>query len=181
MSRIPAIFLLTIFLAYNLGYYGVYLIMEYKIEAHWKEKILEDQVDLNVLRTVSTPLSLPYWSDQTDFQPLTGLLKMDGEFFRFIKSRYAKDTLHLVYAKDRKMESLHNTLRDWAVTFTSIPISQNGNVEWWKSMCKDFLMSRLVKEEYQRPAWQQEISSKGLLFVYSFFLDVPSPPPKYVS
>ncbi|WP_051053032.1 hypothetical protein [Fulvivirga imtechensis] len=178
MRSISAILLLSIFLTYHLGYYGVYIIVEHQINSQWKEKILEDQLDMSALKTVSTPFSLPYRPDQVDYQPTFGLFKIDGEFYRFVKYRYAMDTLHLVYAKDRKMESLYGSLRDWAVTFTTIPVSKSGNVEWWKSMCKDFLMSLFAKEVYDRPLYAQKKYSKGLLFVYSFFIEVPSPPPK---
>ena len=178
MKRYFSIVFLGIFLTYHLGYYGVYLVMWYKIEHHWQQKVSGANLNTDELRKISTPLSLPYSADQQEYQEASGSININGKFYRFVKYRYAQDSLHLLYVKDNKMENLHNTLRDWAVTFTSIPVSKNGNVELWKSMSKDFLcllsMCLKVQAGTEQSGTFEDHADKWL----TNFIKVPSPPPK---
>ena len=164
-----------IFLTYQTGFYAIYLLMRSRVEDHWQNKALDP--DLTGFIMLSTPLSLPYWPDQKTFQPSSGLVRINDQFLRLIKYRYATDTLYLLLMPDEKMELLHAALRDWAISFTSIPVSKKGNVEWWKSMCRDFLQSVLSFKK-KKFSEQKILYGQIIQFTYLIFLEVPSPPPK---
>ncbi|MBL6448849.1 hypothetical protein JMN32_21230 [Fulvivirga sp. 29W222] len=178
MKRYISIVFLSIFLTYHIGYYGVYLVMWYKIESQWKQKVSGAGLSVHELNKISTPLSLPYSPDQQEYQEASGSIQIEGKFYRFVKYRYAQDSLHLLYVKDNKMEQLHNVLRDWAVSFTSIPISKNGSVELWKSMSKDFIF--WLASAMKAPNGVDWLGTfDGYLDRWlSLFIQVPSPPPK---
>lgn len=178
MKRFFSIIFLCIFLIYHLGYYGVYMIMWYKIESHWQQKVSGTHLNNNELRKISTPLSLPYSADQQEYQAASGSIQVNGKFYRFVKYKYAQDSLHLLYVNDNKMEALHDALRDWAVSFTSIPVSKNGNVEMWKSMSKDFIfLLSMYLSVQQGTEWSNAFGDYHNQWL-THYISVPSPPPK---
>ncbi|UII31142.1 hypothetical protein LVD17_22885 [Fulvivirga ulvae] len=178
MKRFFSMVFLSIFLTYHLGYYGVYLVMWYKIESDWQQKVSGINFKAGDLKKISTPLSLPYSSDQQEYQETSGSIHIDGKFYRFVKYRYAQDSLHLLYVNDNKMAELHDALRDWAVSFTSIPVSKNGNVELWKSMSKDFIfLISFSLTTHSGIDWSCVFGDRSDNWL-THFIKVPSPPPK---
>lgn len=178
MKRVFPLIFVFIFLTYHLGYYGVYLIMQYKIECHWQQKLLGNELNSSDLEKISTPLSLPYRADQQEYQKASGSINVDGKFYRFVKYRYAQDTLHFLYVKDNKMANLHKALHDWAVSFTSIPVSEKGNVELWKSMIKDFIFLPSFLLEPSQGSDCNSMLGGTTASWYMNLPEVPSPPPK---
>lgn len=178
MRKKSAIILLFVFLLYHLGYYGIYLTTRYQLDNVWQDKIVNEQVNDEQLLIASVPLSIPYQPDQNRFHPASGTFEIDGKFYRIVKQRYAKDTLHIMYVNDTTLEDLNRSLEDWLASITQKPTSEKSTHQLWKSVSKDFLL--LTTTYNTEPVVVGETVPVGnyLQLYYSISASVPSPPPK---
>lgn len=178
MRTISAIILLFVFLLYHLGYYGIYLSTRYQLDNAWEDKIVNEQVAAEQLFVASVPLSIPYQPDQNRFHPASGTFEINGKFYRIVKQRYAKDTLHIVYVNDTTLEDLNQSLEDWLASITQKPTSEKGGHQLWKSVSKDFLLLTVMYNA--EPIVEDDAIPFGnyLQFYYNISAPVPSPPPE---
>ncbi len=178
MRKLSAIVLSLVFLMYHLGYYGVYLTTLYQLDKSWADKIEQDLLSSKELLRASLPISLPYRPDQSQFQAASGTVEIDGKYFRIVKQKYAKDTLHILYAPDSTLEGLQESFEDWMASITQKPASQKGNHTFWKSVSKDFLM---VYSTFRAAYVTENHLTHNGIYIYSsyeVFINLLSPPPE---
>lgn len=177
MRKVSSILLLSVFLMYHLGYYGIYLGGRYQLDKKWENIAEHEQFDADEIREASIPISIPYQADQPDYRPASGTVEIEGEFYRIVKQRYVKDTLRIQYVKDRSMEKLHDSFEDWLSSLTQKPISEKGSLQFWKVLAKDFLIS--TSDIIHPKVYEQEIRyGSFILPIYKLFCIIPSPPPR---
>lgn len=134
-----AILLLVSFTLYHFGYYAFYFSFKLKIESNWAEHVFSDSHDNLDIKLLEVPLSIPYMADQEEFQVTNTSFEKDGQYFRVIKQRYAKDTLQLVYVPDTAKKNLDQTIRQWISSLVHDEIPDgSGNSLLTKSFAKDY-------------------------------------------
>lgn len=133
MRKIIAIFFLSLFLLYHVGYIGYYWYSLKQIDLKYRSLVSYD----GPVHRISIPISLPYWNDQQSYAPTYGKLVIDGKIYRKVLQKYAKDAIHLVLVEDRLTKKLNHSLADWLNTMNGA----NSEQSVMKSVVKDFLFT----------------------------------------
>lgn len=133
MRKTIAIFFLTLFLLYHVGYLGYYWYSLKQIDYKYQSLINYDGPAMRI----SVPITLPYWNDQGSFRPTHGKMVIDGKVYRKVLQKYAQDAIHLVLVEDRLTEKLNNSLADWLNTMNGA----NSEQSVLKSVVKDYIPS----------------------------------------
>lgn len=142
-----------------MGYYGVFLGMQYHNDIAMVKILDNDQYNDSQAITIKIPVSIPYMPDQTDFKRKDGKFQYEGEHYRFVKQKYAKDTLTIICIRDYKHERIDQALSNYVQTF-----SDNGadhtRSKITLSFIKDFLphtFSLLTLTS----GWQSDVIKNG--------------------
>lgn len=115
----------------------VYFSVNSHIEKNWAEKIYGDQEILNQ-KTLKIPISLHYVNDDQEFKEINSLFEKDGEYFRIIKQKYAKDTLTVVYVSDNQKNNLETTIKKWAASMAQEGQTNSGKIDF-NNFVKDYM------------------------------------------
>lgn len=116
MKKIVSVFLVALFLLNVMGYYGLFLGLEYKNSMRVTDRINGDVYDESETITLKIPLVVPYYGD-TEFERVDGEIEHEGEFYRLVKQKLEKDTLHVVCIRDTRAKHIHKALADYVSTF----------------------------------------------------------------
>lgn len=122
-----------------MGYYGVFLGLHYKNDLAMSKAMDSDIYDRSNTLTIKLPVSIPYMSDQSDFNRVTGRIEHNGELFRLVKQKYAKDTLTLVCIRDTEHKKIDLALTDYVKTFADNPSNSNPTSKITVSFIKEYL------------------------------------------
>lgn len=177
MRQFSAIFLFLIFLLYHVGYFAIYFTSCYQLEASWKEKIEENDLENEYLQMESINLSIPYQQDQETFQSASGTVEIAGRIYRIVKQRYAKDTLHVVYVNDIQSENLKNSFTKWLGSLSQRPVSEEGSKTVLINLAKNYL-PLFFTFDFSRLETEQKSGSYYSMFRSSPSLRLPFLPPE---
>jgi hypothetical protein len=170
--------LLFILLFYHAGYYGFYINALYQLESSWNLKIESGDLPENLLQTKSISLTFPYQPDQEDFQPVSEKLEIEGKFYRVVKQKYAKDTLHIVYINDIERDQLKISFNEWIYSITQKPVSKDGKQVILANTTKNYLPINF-SFSFDSVLYDDFIkSTQYYVVVKSPFLKIPTPPPQ---
>lgn len=108
------------------GYYGFFLGLQYQ-----NERTIARALDAGVLAefqeiTIKIPMSVPYMPDQSGFERVSGKFEHEGELFRLVKQKYAKDTLTVVCIKDVEHKKIDQSLAEYASAFSDISSTEKS-------------------------------------------------------
>lgn len=118
MKRSFAIILIVILLLNVLGYYGAFLGMHYSNDLAMTKALDSDDYERSQAVTIKLAMSIPYMPDQTEFTRVEGDFEHEGELYRMVKQRYARDTLTIICVKDPKHKKINDALADYVKAFT---------------------------------------------------------------
>jgi hypothetical protein len=170
--------LLTILLLLNVvGYYVVFVGMQYKNDVRMTARLDRDQYDENQTVTIRIPLSVPYMTDNDDFIRVDGDFQHEGEFYRLVKQKYANDTLTVICVKDTENKRISEALTNYVKTFTDKASDQQNQGKVSVTFIKDYISQNfeLKTESY---GWFSDIVvydfSRNL--VPSYFASIVHPP-----
>lgn len=143
MRKVISIFFLTLFLLYQVGYLGYYWFSTHQINQKWMSHV-EITPDM---KHVSIPISLPYWTDQTEYRITQGKININGELYRKVMQKYENNAIHLIVAKDSDTEKLNQSISDWvqAMSDSEKSSSSNGKADLIKSI-KDYIPRTNISE-----------------------------------
>ncbi|MDF9796982.1 hypothetical protein OKW21_002245 [Catalinimonas alkaloidigena] len=181
MRRFAAITLLFVFFLYHLGYYGFYLALSHQLDKQWNNKVYSEYLTLTAeeLKHTSIPLSIPYQPDQQHYEPHSGKVEINGQYYRIVKQRYAQDTLHILYVNDSLQTDLDASVDEWIASMIQKPLnSDHQGIQRWKTLAKDFIIDEFwvlvqPKRLLASQPYQQEI-----VVEYRYHISIPSPPPR---
>jgi hypothetical protein len=77
--------------------------------------------------------------DQPDFYRVNGQFEHNGEFYRMVKQKYAKDTLTVVCVRDAEHKKIDLALADYVKTFTDNTADTKPSSKITVSFIKDYL------------------------------------------
>jgi hypothetical protein len=122
-----------------LGYYGIFLGMQYKNDLAMTKALDSDNYDREQVITLKVPVSIPYMPDQADFNKIEGKFEHQGQLYRIIKQRYAQDTLTIICVKDTEHEKIDRVLTDFVKTFTDKASDNKPTTKISFNFLKDYL------------------------------------------
>lgn len=175
MRKLAAIFFLSLFLVYHVGYIGFYWLSVKQIARQWQAQA---EYHEGALKKIAIPVALPYMPDQPEYRATHGTITIDGKIYRKVMHKYVQNTIHLLVAEDHLSENLNQSFEDWINSMTG---TQNNSSE------KSTLLKSLIKSYFapgNHLALTPEISTSGenhfyyLAKSYSLALDIDTPPPQ---
>jgi hypothetical protein len=128
-----------IILLNTMGYYGVFLGMHYQNDLAMSNALDADDYDQSNTITLKVPVSMPYVPDQSDFDRVDGKFEHNGELYRMVKQRYAKDTLTVVCVRDTEHKKIDLALADYVKTFSDKASDTKPASKMSISFIKDYL------------------------------------------
>lgn len=160
-----------------MGYYGVFLGMQYRNDAAMLKSLDADQYEESQTIRFRIPISLPYVNDNSGFQRVDGKFEHEGEYYRLVKQKYAKDTLTVVCVKDFENKRINQALSNYVKTFTDKATDQNHNSKATVSFIKDYLPQTLSLKSLS-PGWEVNVIKDGYYnnLIASFSASIIHPP-----
>lgn len=145
MKRIASIFMLAVFALNILGFYGVFLGVQAVQTELTSRKINEETFAGSETITFRIPLSLPYRSDDAEYQQAQGQFENNGEVYRLVKQKLLRDTLYIVCLKDADSKKINQDIADYVKTFSDTHDSQKqSNAKKILSPIKEYISSAIT-------------------------------------
>lgn len=178
MKRGFTIFLLALFLLNVLGYYGIFLGLEFRNKKEMKALFDDEDSVIQQEITVKVPITVPYASDSREFTRVDGEFEYVGETYRLVKQRVISDTLYIVCVKDDQSKSIKQALADYVKTFTDKPVNEKSNSNTVPNFIKDFI-SCSTSIQSNAHGWNNSIAfNEYLEQVESISIQLNAPPPR---
>ena len=176
MQKAISISLVALLLLNVMGYYGFFIGLKYKNAVRVTSQIeARDYLESETV-TIKIPLSVPYYGD-TEFERVDGEIEHEGQFYRLVKQKLAKDTLHVVCIRDTRAKHIHEVLADYVNTFTDQSSDRSG-AKSIQSFIKDYFPSTFALREAAN-GWTVSLSyCDPEIELSDPFRTFPSPPPR---
>jgi Txe/YoeB family toxin of Txe-Axe toxin-antitoxin module len=147
MKRVITLGILFLFLLNAVGFYGIFLGVQFKIASEANRQFDEDQYTPSESISFQVPIAMPYSIEEQDFHRVTGEFEHQGEVYRLVKQKLHNDTLYIVCVKDTKSKKLNQALADYVKTFTDRPFStKQQGTKLVYSIIKDYLNTGIAIE-----------------------------------
>ena len=176
MQKVISLFLVVLLLLNVMGYYGLFLGLKYKNSLQVTNRLNADDYRDSETVTIKIPLAVPYFSD-TDFERVDGQIEYKGQFYRLVKQKLAKDTLHVVCIQDPKAKHIEEALTEYVKTFADQSADRSSS-KTIHSFIKDYVSTSFSLGAAET-GWS--ISLHHITVNISFasrYVSFPSPPPK---
>jgi hypothetical protein len=178
VKRGLTIVLLVLFLLNVLGYYGIFVGLQFVNEKEMKALFDDDNFLPEEEITIKVPITIPYATDSREFTRVDGEFEHEGEVYRMVKKRYISDTLYIVCVKDNKSKEIKQALNDYVKTFTDKPSSEKGSTKTLQNLIKDYISCSTAIQSEQS-GWNKVLFHGIYATVYeSLTIQLNSPPPK---
>jgi hypothetical protein len=141
LKRLTTICLVALLLLNVLGYYGVFVGLQYQNEVNQIKRFDAALYDESETFTIKVPISVPYAVDQTDFERVDGEFEHQGQVYRMVKQRLSNDTLQIVCIKDQRETSIALALKDYVKSFTDKPAHGKSNGKTTITFIKDYIIT----------------------------------------
>lgn len=181
MRKIVAISFLVLFLLNIIGYYGVFLGLKYSLAQQVVNQLDADDYSEEDLVEFKIAVSLPYMPDQAHYERVNGMIEIEGKFYRLVKQRYAGDTLYIACIPDYNQEKIHKAIEEYVQTFTSPDSSKSKQLDFSKSLSKDYLPTLTQLEQASFGGFYETGTQSYVVSGYSAYFPVHSPPPKGIA
>ncbi len=177
MKRLITLFLLFLFLLNMLGYYGIFVGLQWQNGRALNARLDSDDYEEFETVTYKIPLTIPYGTDSRDFERVEGTFHYEGETYRLVKQKFYRDTLHIVVIKDEKSQRINEALSDYVKTFTDKSAHTEGSVKVSFDFAKDYL-STAVAVSAASDGWELGTHSchSTSQFIPSFLASIIHPP-----
>ncbi len=178
MRKIVSITLIALFLLNVLGYYGIFVGLQYHNKRALNARLDSDMYNEEDAITIKIPITIPYATDSREFVRVSGEFEHNGEFYRLVKQRLTRDTLHIVCVKDLQSKRIHQALATYVKTFSDKPVdNQQRSSKLTIDFIKDYL-SQTLSFSNTMPGWECELPKPESLsfFVSEFCPSIIHPP-----
>jgi hypothetical protein len=139
LKNLFAIVFTALLLLNVMGYYGVFLGLQYKNDREMIQRFDSDDYSESETVTIKIPISIPYAFDQAEFERVDGKFEHEGEFYRLVKQKLSQDTLYVVCAKDQENKKIDEAMTSFVKTFTDKPVDTHSNSKIVISFIKDYI------------------------------------------
>lgn len=169
--------LIAILLLNTMGYYVIFVGMQYHHDVAVVKELDADHYDASRTVTLKLAVSVPYMTDQEDFERVDGVIEHEGEHYRLVKQKYANDTLTVICIRDTERKKISEDMADYVKSFTDKASGQNNNAKHFISFIKDYLPQYTVVKSLTF-GWESKIQylSFSEILIPSFEPSVIHPP-----
>lgn len=139
-------------------------------------KLLNDEYSGSDAIIIKVPVSLPYSTNDDQYQSAAGKFIYNYETYRVVKKRMINDTVLIFCVKDHVEGKIRNQMDDAARSITSSPRNHKSNPSVL-SFIKDYLPQSISLKREVNP-WMLEIPFSSLSNNYSFVFEahIKQPP-----
>jgi len=170
--------MLVLFLLNVLGYYGVFMGLQFVNEKEMKALFDDDNFLPEEEITIKVPITIPYASDSRGFTRVDGEFEHEGEVYRMVKQRYISDTLQIVCVKDNTSKEIRQALADYVKSYSDKPSSEKSSTKNIQNFIKDYISCSTVLQS-EECGWNKVLDYRTHTSVYeSLAIQLNSPPPK---
>jgi len=178
LKKSIAIVLIFLVLFNALGFYGLLIGLRYKNTLDLVQRLDSHQYSEDETVTLKVPMAIPYHIDSETYERVDGEIEHNGEFYRLVKQKLAKDTLYIVCIKDNDSKKIKQALSDYVKTFTDKPVDAKQTSKFLTGFIKDFLPSS-IEITPASAGWNYSVTlSSKCDFFTNRSLAVFSPPPQ---
>ena len=160
----------------TMGYYVIFVGLQYKLDAAAIRNLDSEHYDASQTVILKLPMSVPYQTDDENFTRVDGVIEHQGEHFRLVKQKYAKDTLTVICIRDTERKKINEEMANFVKGFTD-KAPGNNHAKQSITFIKDYLQYRFAVISLSC-GWESDIQhltfSKRL--VSSFEPSVIQPP-----
>ncbi len=123
-----------------LGYYPVYLAMQWKAQTEMKARLDAHLFEEDELFTIKIPINLPYWTETRQApERIDGQIEYKGDFYKLYKQEVIADTLVVLAVKDHTEKALFSALTEWVkITVTGLPGTSEKAAGQVSHLIKDY-------------------------------------------
>lgn len=178
MRKLISIVFISLFLLNVLGYYGLFFGLQYRNSQKMNSQLDADNYMEEEAITIKVPITIPYATDSKDFERVSGEFEYNGEYYRLVKQRLTRDTLHIVCVKDHQGKRIHQALASYVETFTDKPVdSQHSSSKSTTDLIKDYLTQTLSFSNASA-GWEIELPTtrNSPVFVSDYYSSIVHPP-----
>ena len=171
--------LFTVLILLNvMGYYGLFLGLEYRNARVMVQKLDADDYNASETITLKIPIAVPYVFDSPSFERVNGQFQYKGEFYRLVKQRLSKDTLQVICVKDVQSKNIQRALTSYVETFTDNPAGNATASNIFSDFSKDYF-SPLFSMDQPSLGWSVDVTQRtSLLIINSTFCSSVVHPPE---
>lgn len=159
-----------------MGYYGVFLGLQYRNARQLIKKFDEGAYDLKQTQILKIPFKSPSLAGSETFERMDGDFERHGEVYRIIKSRLFRDTFHIVYMKDKTSTALNKALSDYVRTFIEESPGR-AHVAVMPLFIKEYF-SETISMKQLSTGWEHAVrkESHSIIFIEAFTSSIIHPP-----
>ena len=160
-----------------MGYYGVFLGLQYKNDKEMMQKFDAGEYSDSELVTIKIPITIPYAMDSKDFPRVDGEFKHNGEFYRLVKQKLSQDTLYVVCVKDHENKRIDEAMTSFVKTFTDKPVDNHSNAKIVITFIKDYIPQSFTVQHLAL-GWETDVvkESSCIVLKSSFISSIIHPP-----
>jgi len=149
LKRLTTILLTALLLLHVLGYYGLFVGLQYQNNLALIQRLNTDTYTADETVTLRIPLSVPYVADDAEYQRVDGEFEHEGELYHMVKQRLSDDTLYVVCIKDHQGNRISQALKDYVKTFADSKASDGKTpAKTYTSFSKDYMTSSYSIAEF---------------------------------
>ena len=142
MKRLTTILLTALLLLHVLGYYGLFVGLQYQNTQVLLQSFDNDTYNTGETVTLRIPLSVPYVDNDPEYQRVDGEFEHQGERYHLVKQRLSRDTLYVVCIKDSQDNRISKALKEYVKTFTDHKATgSKAPVKTFTSLSNDYVAS----------------------------------------
>lgn len=177
VKKIGSVVLVLLVLLNVLGYYGIFMGLDYQNNRSMLKKLDAGIYDGQDEITIKFPLAIPYLSDAADFERVDGRFEHEGQVYRKVRQRYSQDTLTVVCVKDHTGTQLHQALKSYLKTFSDKHADSGQTSKTSFTLIKAYFTS-LLHLESRATGWHCGLSTvrTDVAFIPSFSASIIHPP-----
>ena len=176
MKKLTSLVLIVLVLLNVMGYYGVFVGLEYQHGRRMSEKFDTDIYNASEAITIKIPITIPY-ATESDFRRVDGKFEYKGEVYRMVKQRILNGDLYLVCVKDVEGRQIAQALKDYVKTFSDKAADAKSQSKTQITFIKDYIPSSCSIGN-STEGWMSVVCNRPLthLFADSFFASIIHPP-----
>lgn len=177
MKHFFSIVLIVIVLLNTMGYYVIFVGLQYKHDAAVIKNIDSEHYDASQTVVLKLPMSVPYQTDDENFTRVDGVIEHKGEHYRLVKQKYAMDTLTVICIRDTERKKIDDEMANYVEGFTDKAPGHNNNAKQSITFIKDYLPHCMTVTSLT-VGWETDIQhlTFSKLLVSSFEASVINPP-----
>lgn len=178
VKRINSAVLILLILLNVLGYYGVFMGLDYQNSRAMLHKLDSGSYNEQDEVTIKIPVAVPYLPDAEGFERVDGRFEHKGEVYRMVKQRYSQDTLYIVCVKDHTGTRLQRALTSYVKTFSDKPADSKQRGKVASGFNNEYFL-RYIQLERRAVGWHYAVITTGSAlasFIPSFSFSIIHPP-----